>query len=151
MVLNKAFKEFIELLNKNDVRYLKVGGYAVGFHGYPRYTKDLDIWIWLAQENAENIIRALQQFGFASLPLKPEDFLNEGNFVQLGYPPNRIDIINSLSGVDFDTCYATRVEVLIDEVAIKFIDIENLKRNKLASGRNQDLGDVDNLISNPPK
>jgi hypothetical protein len=105
----------------------------------------------LAQENAENIIRALQQFGFASLPLKPEDFLVEGNFVRLGYPPNRIDIINSLSGVDFDTCYATRVEVLIDEVAIKFIDIENLKRNKLASGRNQDLGDVDNLISNPPK
>jgi hypothetical protein len=151
MVLNKDFKEFIQLLNENNVRYLIVGGYAVGFHGYPRYTKDLDIWIWLAQENAQNILKALHQFGFGSLGLKPEDFLADGNFVQLGYPPNRIDILNSLSGVDFETCYASRVEATIDDISIKFIDVENLKRNKIASGRNQDLGDVDNLTSNITK
>jgi hypothetical protein len=88
MVLNRDFKEFIGLLNANDVKYLIVGGYAVGFHGYPRYTKDLDIWLLVSEENAENLMIALKQFGFGSVGLHKEDFLKPDEFVQLGYPPN---------------------------------------------------------------
>lgn len=89
-MLNQDFKEFIQLLNDNQVHYLVVGGYAVAVHGYPRYTKDIDIWIDLAQENAASIVKALEQFGFASLGLKESDFLVEDQIIQLGYPPNRI-------------------------------------------------------------
>ncbi len=94
-MLNQDFKEFIQLLNDNQVRYLVVGGYAVALHGHPRYTKDIDVWIELAQENASHIIKALEQFGFASLGLKENDFLVEDQIIQLGYLPNRIDIITS--------------------------------------------------------
>ncbi len=147
MVLNKDFKEFIELLNANNVKYLIVGGYAVGIHGYPRYTKDLDIWIFVSYENAENVLKSLKQFGFGSLGLQEDDFLKPDEFVQLGYPPNRIDIVTSCDGVEFETCYQSRNEVVIDGLLINFIDIENLKKNKKASARPQDLADLDNLES----
>lgn len=130
MVLNKDFREFIELLNANNVKYLIVGGYAVGLHGYPRYTKDLDIWIMVSDENAENILKALQQFGFGSLGLKKEDFLKPDEFVQLGYPPNRINIVMSCDGVEFETCYKTKKQVVIEGLAIDFIDLENLKKEQ---------------------
>jgi len=145
MVLNKEFKEFIELLNVNNVKYLIVGGYAVGFHGYPRYTKDLDVWILVSYENAENIIEALKQFGFGSLGLKIEDFLKPDEFIQLGHPPNRIDIVTSCDGVEFETCFQSKIEIDADGLIINFIDIENLKKNKKVSGRPQDLADLDNL------
>lgn len=145
MVLNKDFKEFIELLNENNVKYLIIGGYAVAFHGYPRYTKDLDIWILVSHENAENVLKALKEFGFGSLGLQKEDFLKPDEFVQLGHPPNRIAIVTSCDGVEFEACYQTRKEILADGLNINFIDIENLKKNKKASGRPQDLADLDNL------
>jgi hypothetical protein len=144
-MLNRDFKEFIESLNDNDVRYLVIGGYAVALHGYPRYTKDIDVWIELSQENAANTIKALEQFGFGSLGLKSEDFLDPDHVIQLGHPPNRIDLIMSPEGVDFETCYASRVQARIDEVTVNFIDLENLKKNKKAAGRLQDLADVENL------
>ena len=143
--MNKDFKEFIELLNANNVQYLIVGGYAVGIHGYPRYTKDLDIWILVSHENAENVLKSLKQFGFGSLGLQKEDFLGHDEFVQLGYPPNRIDILTSCDGVEFETCYQSRKKVIVDDLTINFIDIENLKKNKKASARPQDLADLDNL------
>jgi hypothetical protein len=96
MMLSKDFKEFIELLNGHKVRYLVVGGYAVAFHGHPRYTKDLDVWIELSSENADKVIKALEDFGFGSMGLKSEDFLESDQIIQLGYPPNRIDILASL-------------------------------------------------------
>ena len=145
MVLNKDFREFIELLHVNNVKYLIVGGYAVAFHGYPRYTKYLDIWILVSHENAENTITALRQFGFGSLGLQKEDFLKPDEFIQLGQPPNRIDIVTSCVGVDFEECYLSRKEIIADGLSISFINIENLKRNKKASGRPQDLADLDNL------
>jgi hypothetical protein len=145
MVLTPDFKEFIQSLNDNEVRFLIVGGYAVAFHGHPRYTKDLDIWIWVDDHNAENVIKALDQFGFASLQLTPADFLDANMVVQLGYPPNRIDLIMGLVGVDFDTCYPVRVEEEVEGVILPFIDLENLKKNKRASGRYQDLADLENL------
>jgi hypothetical protein len=145
MEMNKDFKEFIKLLNENNVKYLIVGGYAVGFHGYPRYTKDLDIWILLSIENAENLLKALKQFGFGSLGLKKEDFLTADQFVQMGYPPNKIDIVTSCDGVEFNNCYISRKTEVFDNINMNFIDLENLKKNKKASGRPQDLADLDNL------
>lgn len=144
-MLTPDFKEFIQLLNDNAVRYLVVGGYAVAFHGHPRYTKDIDVWVELERGNAQNLIRALDQFGFGSLGLKPKDFLEADQIIQLGYPPSRIDLITSLSGVDFDACYQARVKVAMDGVQVNFIDLDNLRKNKKASGRLQDLADIENL------
>jgi len=145
MKLSRDFKEFVESLNANDVRYLIVGGYAVALHGYPRLTKDLDIWLRLDAENASRIVEALADFGFGSLGLEAADFLVPDQIIQLGYPPNRIDLITTLPGVDFENCYETRVVILVDQIPVDFIDLENLKRNKRASGRLQDLADLANL------
>ncbi|MDH3675403.1 MAG: hypothetical protein OES12_07890 [Anaerolineae bacterium] len=145
MVLNQDFKEFIQSLNDHDVRYLIIDGYAVAFHGHPRYTKDLDIWIELGQGNAANILKALAQFGFGSLGLTEDDFLEPDQIIQLGFPPSRIDILTTLEGVDFDECFASKTITTIDNIQINFIDLENLKKNKKATGRLQDLADLENL------
>ncbi|RLC49174.1 MAG: hypothetical protein DRH57_00510 [Candidatus Cloacimonadota bacterium] len=144
-MLNKDFKEFIQLLNDNNVRYLVVGGYAVAFHGYPHYTKDIDLWIWLNRENAENLIKVLDDFGFSSLGLKVEDFLTPGYVIQLGYPPNRIDLLTTVTGLDFDKCYASRIELNINGTRINFIGLDDLKKNKELTGRYQDLADLEHL------
>jgi hypothetical protein len=145
VMFNQDFKEFIQLLNDNQVHYLVVGGYAVALHGYPRYTKDIDIWIELAQENAIRLVQTLEQFGFASLGLKESDFLKEDQIIQLGYAPNRIDIITTLPGITFNECYEKRLLVEIDEVKVNFIDRDNLRKNKKATGRLQDLADLEKL------
>lgn len=145
MILGPDFKEFVQSLNDNDVRYLVVGGYAVALHGHPRYTKDLDVWLWLDRQNALQVVAALEQFGFGSLGLTPEDFLVADQIIQLGYPPNRIDLLTSLPGVEFSECYDERVVVELDGVAVNFIDLKNLRKNKRASGRYQDLADLENL------
>ena len=144
-MLGKDFKEFIELLNENNVKYLVVGGYAVALHGHPRYTKDFDIWIELSSGNAEKILNVLENFGFGSLGLKTDDFLTQDQVIQLGYPPNRIDLLTTLKGVNFEDCYESKVQIKIQDTQINFIDIENLKKNKRATGRSQDLADVENL------
>jgi hypothetical protein len=145
MVLNPDFKEFIQSLNDKQVRYLIIGGYAVAFHGHPRYTKDLDVWVVITPANASRLVAALADFGFASLGLNEEDFLEPEQVIQLGYPPNRIDIILTPKGVDFPACYGASIEEFIDGVSVRFIDLENLKRNKQATGRHQDLADLENL------
>lgn len=144
-MLSKDFKEFIELLNGHKVRYLVVGGYAVAFHGHPRYTKDLEVWIELSSENADKVIKALEDFGFGSMGLKSEDFLESDQIIQLGYPPNRIDILTSLKILKFEDCFKERVEFELEGLKINFIDLENLKKNKNATGRPQDLADAENL------
>lgn len=144
-MLNQDFKEFIELLNKHDVRYLVIGGYAVALHGYPRYTKDLDIWVEMELDNAKRLINALTELGFGSVGLNEADFLEPDQVIQLGYPPNRIDLITTPDGVSFEVCYRSKVEVLLDNTSINFIDLENLKINKRASARLQDLADLENL------
>lgn len=144
-MLNPDFREFIQSLNNNLVHYLVVGGYAVALHGYPRYTKDIDIWIDKTPANAARIVQALEQFGFGSLGLKEGDFLEVDTIIQLGYPPRRINLLTTLSGVDFEVCYSEKVIVEIDGVAVNFIDLENLKKNKRATGRLQDLADIENL------
>jgi hypothetical protein len=122
-----------------------VGGYAVALHGHPRYTKDLDVWIELSPGNADRILSVLDKFGLGSLNLKPDDFLEENQIIQLGYPPNRIDLLTTLKDIKFEDCYKTKVKVAIGDVEINFIDIENLKKNKRATGRLQDLADAENL------
>lgn len=144
-MFDQDFKEFIKSLNDNGVRYLIIGGYAVAYHGHPRYTKDLDVWIASDEENAARIIRALDDFGFSSLGLKAEDFLQPDQVIQLGYPPYRIDLLTTVLGVDFQTCHSSRVQAEIDGMQVDFIDLENLKRNKKAVGRLQDLADIENL------
>ncbi len=144
-MFNQDFKEFIESLNNNHVRYLVIGGYAVAVHGHPRYTKDLDIWVERNRENAQALIQALAQFGMGSLGLTENDFLEPDQVVQLGYPPNRIDILVTVSGIEFADCYPDRIKISLDGVEVNFLDIVNLKKNKKASGRLQDLADLENL------
>jgi hypothetical protein len=145
MVLNQDFKEFVQLLNDNQVAYLVVGGYAVALHGHPRYTKDIDVWIEMNPDNSTKVVKALEQFGFGSLGLIESDFLVPDQVIQLGYPPNRIDLLTTLSGVDFTTCYASRIQVELEGIRVNFIDLDNLKKNKKMSGRLQDLADLENL------
>jgi len=144
-MLNQDFKEFIQLLNENQVKYLVIGGYAVAIHGHPRYTKDIDIWIEISDDNANKLVTTLTQFGFDSLGVTTQDFQTANQIIQLGYPPNRIDLITNPDGIDFQTCYDSKIEVNLNDVPVKFINLDNLKKNKLASGRLQDLADLENL------
>jgi hypothetical protein len=144
-MLNKDFREFVELLGSTGVEYLIVGGYALAAHGHPRYTGDLDVWIRPTAPNCDRVIAALNRFGFASLGLKRDDFLKPDAVVQLGYAPSRIDLLTSLSGVEFDACYAKRMEVTIDGLRLPFIGLDDFRANKRAVGRPQDLADLDNL------
>ncbi len=145
MELSNDFKEFIELLNVNKVKYLVVGGYAVGFHGHPRYTKDIDLWVLMKSNNASNIIKSVKEFGFESLGLKEEDFLNSDNIIQLGFPPNRIVLLTEIAGVEFESCYSNKLTIEFEGVTIPFISLNDLIKNKQSSGRLQDLADAEKL------
>jgi hypothetical protein len=144
-MFNQDFKEFIESLNANHVRYLVVGGYAVALHGHPRYTKDLDIWVESNRDNSERLVKAISQFGMGSLGLTTKDFSEPDQVIQIGFPPDRIDILTSASGVEFAECYEQRTKVSIDGIGMNFINLEDLRKNKKASGRLQDLADLENL------
>lgn len=148
-MLNTDFKEFIESLNKHNVQYLIIGGYAVALHGYPRYTKDLDVWVSATSENIERLLNALSDFGFEETGLQINDFSEPETIIQLGYPPHRIDILNTPKGVDFASCYANMIEVEIDGLTINLIDLADLRKNKSATGRAQDLADLENLPTPP--
>jgi hypothetical protein len=145
MKLDRDFKEFIECLNAHDVNYMVVGGYAVGVHGLPRATKDLDVWVLANRANADGVVAALDDFGFSGLGLTVADFCRDDVVVQLGYPPVRIDILTSIDGVDFLDAYPDRVEASVDGLRIAFIGREHLIANKRAAGRSQDLADADRL------
>jgi hypothetical protein len=145
MRLDQDFKEFIALLNEHEVRYLIVGGYAVAVHGHPRYTKDLDVWILTETGNADRLLSALEEFGFGSLGLTQGDFVTRDQVIQLGYPPNRIDILTSLEGVSFEDCYDSRAVVELEGLLVPFISLDDLRKNKRALGRHQDLADLENL------
>ena len=139
------FKEFLKLLGDHRVEYLLIGGYAVGYHGYPRATRDIDICIAIHPDNADRIVEALQEFGFGVAELDANLFLREGAIVRMGVPPMRIEISNQLSGVQFAECYARRVVAEIDGVQVNVISLEDLKTNKRAVGRLKDLADLENL------
>lgn len=144
-MLSSDFKEFCALLDQNEVRYLVVGGYAVAFHGHPRYTGDIDIWIEVADDNVERLLDALKQFGFGSLGFDKSTFKTPGTVVQLGYPPNRIDILTALDGVAFADAYPKRIEYHTDDLTLPVIGLDHLRINKQTLGRHQDLADLEHL------
>jgi hypothetical protein len=143
--LPNDFKDFLKLLNANEVEYLVVGGYAVGYYGNPRSTGDLDIWVAVGPRNIQRLLGVLQEFGFSKDSLPSDLFQSPDQVIRMGMPPIRIEILTSISGVEFEDCYASRNTDTIDGVRVNLIDLENLKKNKRAAGRHKDLGDLEVL------
>jgi hypothetical protein len=139
------FKEFLKLLAAHQVEYLLVGGYAVGYHGYPRATGDMDVWVKSDQDNADRLLAVLRDFGFDTPELSAELFLKENQVVRMGVPPLRIELQTSISGVRFSECYSERVTDQIDGVEVQIINLKHLKQNKQAAGRHKDLDDLEHL------
>ena len=144
-LLPKDFKEFLKLLSLKKVKYLIVGGYAVGFFGYPRATADMDVWIAVEEDNSIKITEVLKEFGFNLPDVTPEVFRQKDKVIRMGNPPLRIEVLTSISGVDFNKAYSERVTENIDEISVNFISLDNLKINKKASGRHKDLDDLEHL------
>jgi hypothetical protein len=145
LTLTRDFKEFLKLLSSNDVEFLLVGGYAVTLYGHIRATNDLDIWVNSSVENARRVERALREFGFASSSLTTELFLAPDTIVRMGVPPIRIEILTSISGVEFEECYAEKALMTVDDVLVPVISLARLRENKRAAGRAKDLADLENL------
>jgi hypothetical protein len=146
MRLSRDFSEFVGFCEAHEVRYLIIGGYAVGFHGYVRYTKDLGVWVEPTANNAELVLAALDQFGFRSLGLTTSDLTSPDTVIQLGYPPNRIDLLTEPSGVSFEECWTRRERVqLAEELTVNIIGFDDLIVNKRESGRPRDLADIEDL------
>lgn len=145
MTLEKDFEDFVALLNQYHVDYMVVGGYALAFHGKPRHTGDLDIWIDLSTDNAERMLLVIAEFGMSSLGIEKEDFLKKGIITQIGYPPLRIDILNEIDGVNFKEAYPAKLIIDIDGLMINYIGLDDLIKNKTSSGRKQDIVDVNSL------
>lgn len=135
----------MKLLNSKQIEYLLIGGYAVGYYGYARATADIDIWIAAHQQNADRLVQVLHEFGFNPPELSPELFLEENRVIRMGVPPFRIELLTSISGVEFEECYAGRIVDCIDEVEVNIISLQHLKANKKASGRLKDLTDIQHL------
>lgn len=133
------------MLNSHQVEYLLIGGYAVGYHGYPRATADMDLWVAIQQENAEKLVAVLKEFGFYVLELSIELFLKENQIVRMGVSPMRIELLTTISGVNFEECYSERIIDVIDGVEVSIINLKHLKLNKRASGRHKDLDDLEHL------
>ncbi|MEO8083706.1 MAG: DUF6036 family nucleotidyltransferase [Ardenticatenales bacterium] len=145
MFVNSDFSDLLRLFNGSGVRYLVVGGYAVVQYAEPRFTKDLDLWISTDPDNAEAVFRALRAFGAPLKGMTAGDFGEEGFFYQIGAPPVRVDIMMGLPGVAFEEAWVNRNIVAFDDLAVSFISREDLVRSKRATGRPQDLIDLDNL------
>ena len=143
MEVQQDFKDLLELFNKHKIDYIVVGGYALGFHGAPRYTGDLDIFVMPDAVNARRIMQALDEFGFGSVGLTAADFEKEGKVVQLGFPPVRVDIITSITGVTWEQARSGRVEGRFGDVTVHFIGRDEFVTNKRALGRKKDLADLE--------
>jgi len=144
-ILPQDFRVFLKLLNSKRIEYLLIGGYAVGYYGYPRATADMDIWIAISKENARKVTEAMKDFGVNTPALSEGIFLEPGKIIRMGYPPIRIEVLTEISGVNFKRCYARRKEIKIDGIKIKMISLGDLLKNKKASGRHKDLNDLENL------
>ena len=130
------------MLASNRVEYLLIGGYAVGYYGYPRPTGELDVWIAISPENAQRVVSALSEFGFTA---SAEQFLEGNSVVRMGVPPFRLEILTTIDGANFSECYEARNSVVIDGVGVSLINLHDLRLNKKASGRLKDLSDLENL------
>jgi hypothetical protein len=146
MPLHPDWKEFLQLLNSHGVEYLIVGAHARALYGIPRYTRDIDVFLRATPENAQRVVAVLQDFGFASLRVSPSDLLAPGQVIQLGVAPYRIDLLNTLSGLDFEGAWSDRVEGELDGVPVSFLSVRAFRKNKLAAGRPKDLADLADLL-----
>ncbi len=145
MKLQQDLREFVALLNSHKVEFVVVGGHAVAFHGHPRFTGDIDFLIRPSVQNAKQVLDVLRAFGFGDLSLSVDDFVKLGNVVQLGRPPNRIDLLTSISGVGFEDAWTSRIQAELDGLPVCFLGWQSLIDNKQASGRPKDLADVAKL------
>jgi predicted nucleotidyltransferase len=145
MILPLDFKEFLQSLNDHRVEYLLIGGYAVAYHGYTRNTADIDVWINSTPSNIQAIVKALQAFGFPADDRTAQLLSESRNIIRMGVAPLRIEVFTAIPGVDFHTCYLRRVDTVIDGLPVPVIDLDSLKINKAASGRQKDLADLENL------
>ena len=143
--LANDYKEFLRLLRAHGVEYLLIGGWAVGYHGYPRATYDLDVWIATAPANADRVVKALAEFGFDVAGLSTNLFLQPDKIIRMGVEPVRIEVMTSISGVEFDECYRERLETTMKDVPVSLINLRDLRINKEASGRLKDLADLEQL------
>jgi predicted nucleotidyltransferase len=143
--LPRDFADFIELLNKYNVRYVVVGSWAVGFHGRPRYTKDIDILIEREESNARQLLLVLQEFGFSSVGITEKDFLEPYYVIQLGYEPNRIDILTDIEGIDFKEAHNNAIHCIVDKQNVAILSLDDLIRVKRQAGRAQDIADIEAL------
>lgn len=144
MRVEKDFEDFINLLNDHDIRYVIVGAFAISFHARPQFTGDIDFFIDNSSENIHAILRVLKDFGFESLNLSEKDF-DEDSILQLGYEPNRIDLLTDISGVDFKEAFKNRVQGKYGDASAYFISFEDLVTNKKASNRAKDKSDLELL------
>jgi hypothetical protein len=151
MTLAQDFEDFIKFLNLHKVEYMVVGGYALAFHGRPRHTGDMDIWINISEANALKLLRVIRDFGLSSMGFQKEDFLKPGYISQIGYPPIRIDILNSIDGVEFAEAYVNMQKIIVDNFTVNYISAPDFIRNKEASGRIQDLADIKEIKKGPKK
>ena len=145
MELDKDFREFIGLLNANEVKYLIVGGYAVVVHGYPRFTGDIDIWVKPEHDNAAKILKVLSDFGFGAVSITLDDLISPDKVIQLGFPPFRIDLLTDVSGLQFDDCYNRKQIANAKDIEVNVIGLQDLRLNKKITGRDKDLLDLKNL------
>jgi predicted nucleotidyltransferase len=145
--LQTDLKEFISLLSSHKVEYVIVGGHAVAYHGYPRFTGDIDFFIRPTPPNAQRVLDVLEAFGFGGLQIGISDLTAPDKILQLGRPPNRIDILTSISGVDFEVAWASRVHATLDGEAVAFLALDEVIRNKQASNREKDRADVAKLLA----
>jgi predicted nucleotidyltransferase len=143
--LQQDFKELFRSLNENEVKYLLIGGYAVVIYGYVRNTNDIDIAVSNDPKNAEKLVRALTEFGFAESALSKELFLQKDSLVRMGVEPNKIEILNYLDGLDFENAYKRRKNLQVEDIEISVISLEDLIANKKTVGRLKDLADIEEL------
>jgi predicted nucleotidyltransferase len=143
--LPNDFREFLKLLNEHKVKYLLIGGYAVGYHGYPRATNDIDIWVENSEENANKLVKTVKAFGFTTPKLSSELFTIKKNIIRMGRTPMRIEIMLDIDGVEFTKCFKQKIIAYIDGIRVNIISLSDLKINKKASGRHKDLADLDYL------
>lgn len=143
--LPNDYKEFIELLRSNNVRYLLIGGFAVSLHGYPRSTYDLNLFVGSDQENLERLRLALAEFGFPEIDVSSETFASTKGLIELGNEPVKIEILNFASGLNFENAYEKRTTGVLGGIEVSLVSLEDLKTSKKASGRYKDLDDLENL------
>ena len=145
MEVQEDFREFLALLNEHEVKFIIVGGYALAFHGAPRFTGDIDVFVKPDRDNAKLILNALVDFGFSSLDITIDDLQDQNNIIQLGLPPVRIDLITSISGVSWEEADGSKESGLFGDVSVSYIGKKQFIINKRASGRKKDLADLESL------